>query len=213
MHIVNPIGDMARLFASKSLVKRFAESLGSDYMHDSLRDSPGLVFFRAGSAGLGFFAAYTRCANEGFACMCKEKHGLLYGPNRRFSHFSCEGSTYSLTLAVLDSSALASSIEIYYYSTIVIVHYDTKFYVTRCENADFRTVKMRISARAEIRIFILRDIKFRTILVRKNVFLTSVITSLALYYSTTPRMRLKLRYTVLVYGTRNNRLEGKGVLC
>ena len=32
---------------------------------------------------------------------------------------------------------------------------------------------------AEIRIFTPRDIKFRTILVRKNVFLTSVITSLA----------------------------------
>ena len=35
------------------------------------------------------------------------------------------------------------------------------------------------ASRAEIRIFTPRDIKFRTILVRKNVFLTSVITSLA----------------------------------
>ena len=35
------------------------------------------------------------------------------------------------------------------------------------------------ASRAEICIFTPRDIKFRTILVRKNVFLTSVITSLA----------------------------------
>ena len=35
------------------------------------------------------------------------------------------------------------------------------------------------ASRAEIRIFTLRDIKFRTILVRKNVFLTNVNTSLA----------------------------------
>ena len=35
------------------------------------------------------------------------------------------------------------------------------------------------ASHAEIRIFTPRDIKFRTILVRKNVFLTSVITSLA----------------------------------
>ena len=35
------------------------------------------------------------------------------------------------------------------------------------------------ASRAEIRIFTPRDIKFRTILVRKNGFLTSVITSLA----------------------------------
>ena len=33
------------------------------------------------------------------------------------------------------------------------------------------------ASRAEIRIFTPRDIKFRTILVRKNVFLTSVITT------------------------------------
>ena len=36
-----------------------------------------------------------------------------------------------------------------------------------------------ITPSAEIRIFTPRDIKFRTILVQKNVFLTSVITSLA----------------------------------
>ena len=35
------------------------------------------------------------------------------------------------------------------------------------------------ASRAEIRIFTPRDIKFRTILVRKNVFSTHVITSLA----------------------------------
>ena len=35
------------------------------------------------------------------------------------------------------------------------------------------------ASRAEIRVFTPHDIKFRTILVRKNVFLTSVITSLA----------------------------------
>ena len=40
---------LARLFAPKSLAKSFPESLGSDHMHDSRRDSPRLVFFYAGS--------------------------------------------------------------------------------------------------------------------------------------------------------------------
>ena len=38
------------------------------------------------------------------------------------------------------------------------------------------------ASRAEIRIFTPRDIKFRTILVRTNVFLTSVITRSVMYY-------------------------------
>ena len=48
-----------------------------------------------------------------------------------------------------------------------------RLYYSECVNAALRTRS------AEIRILTPRDTKFRRILVRKNVFLTSVITSLA----------------------------------
>ena len=56
-HTYNPIQDswrdslarlLVKLFTLKSLAKRHAESLGSDYMHDSWRDSPRDSFFYAG---------------------------------------------------------------------------------------------------------------------------------------------------------------------
>ena len=53
------------------------------------------------------------------------------------------------------------------------------------------------ASRAEIRIFTPRDIKFRTILVRKNVFLTSAITSLA-FGSCCKLTLVRIRFIALV---------------
>ena len=56
---------LARLFTPKSLAKNPAESLESDYMYDSLRDSPKLVFFTRG-ANLSDTNKYNFVINRSF---------------------------------------------------------------------------------------------------------------------------------------------------
>ena len=59
---------------------------------------------------------------------------------------------------------------------------DDALHVSDKQSTTFISLRVRKcgfthASRAEIRVFTPRDIKFRTILVRKNVFLKSVITS------------------------------------
>ena len=73
------------------------------------------------------------------------------------------------------------------------------------QNKNFISLRVRKygfthASRAEIRIFTPRDIKFRTILVRTNVFLTSVITSLAFGSETFHRTRIVMYY--FIYSSR-----------